>query len=707
MVDRNHDQAYGNVKPPPPPPSIITTSTIPTLMPYEIMSLPSANRIHPTSISFAGTTPIFTFDTATDSNGARSRVVSTTQLTASSLFSVSVIPTSSIGNNVGGERVGGSGLPSSSSGLGASDSSSLSGGGRGNGEINSQASTSVIPIPASSATTNSNATTLALAIAIPLTCIAVVAGAVVFWMMNRRTTKGEGGAAGGGFAIASAMEGGRGVGIKSMASMGALGAGAGAGAVNSAGVGASIDSSVAALSIGTAAVVLNSSATDTTNVTPTEPEHITFGRNDAELDAALAPFVAGTANETAAGALTGVAGVAAAAAALGAGAATRSRSESRSNTTSASHSPPAPMNNASDTSDHGLKAMGAGFGSSSSALNGNAVTAGVITSTVAAGAVVGITALSKNSSTSFPSEQMNTTSDDASIDVPPTAPISTNLQTDSTVVSVDSVAAAAALSIPSSSLSSSRSRSNSLSSFSSSFGREKSSDPDRDVSNFVNLYQGGDTEAEAEVVDVVASLSDVKSATSPSRLPSSTSLISSSAIITTPPNNLNPSPPKPQPPSTAQIDVPELTAYVPPPPHTHVVIRSYHSHRADELHLEVGDIIALECTFPDGWARGQNASKSHKRGLLPLCVLKLQKSGPSQQVAQQGENGEKYFLVRQRKRNSTGSTTSESSASSDEGGWLMSVPKRVESLPKETVERKSEDSRHDVAGLKAKWERKG
>ncbi|KAI9351746.1 hypothetical protein DFJ73DRAFT_830727 [Zopfochytrium polystomum] len=143
-----------------------------------------------------------------------------------------------------------------------------------------------------------------------------------------------------------------------------------------------------------------------------------------------------------------------------------------------------------------------------------------------------------------------------------------------------------------------------------------------------------------------------------------------------------------------QVDIPNLATFVPPPPNTHVVVRSYHGIRNDELTLEVGDIVGIECTFDDGWARGQLVSKSHRRGMFPINVLKLNKAGPSQQVAHDSGGGS-YFIPKRSSNNSVKGKLD----------FIITAPERDSSLPP-TAEKRISDVPQPVSVLKAKWEGK-
>ncbi|TPX66810.1 hypothetical protein SpCBS45565_g04202 [Spizellomyces sp. 'palustris'] len=83
-------------------------------------------------------------------------------------------------------------------------------------------------------------------------------------------------------------------------------------------------------------------------------------------------------------------------------------------------------------------------------------------------------------------------------------------------------------------------------------------------------------------------------------------------------------------------DIPDLSAYHPPAPTSHVVINHYYPARPDEMAMQVGDLVGIEREYTDGWARGQNITHGRKRGFFPLNILTPIKSGPSQRVAKIG-----------------------------------------------------------------------
>jgi hypothetical protein len=83
----------------------------------------------------------------------------------------------------------------------------------------------------------------------------------------------------------------------------------------------------------------------------------------------------------------------------------------------------------------------------------------------------------------------------------------------------------------------------------------------------------------------------------------------------------------------------DLDLEAPPAPTSHVVAVRFVPTEADEMPLEVGDLIGVEKEYSDGWARGQNISQGRKRCIFPLTVLTPITSGPSQAV---GANGAKF-----------------------------------------------------------------
>ncbi|KAI8809154.1 hypothetical protein BJ742DRAFT_771290 [Cladochytrium replicatum] len=87
------------------------------------------------------------------------------------------------------------------------------------------------------------------------------------------------------------------------------------------------------------------------------------------------------------------------------------------------------------------------------------------------------------------------------------------------------------------------------------------------------------------------------------------------------------------PPPPVGVDEPDLMIQVHGQSTDYVVTRAFWPSRPDEIPLEVGDLIAIECRWDDNWARGQNVSKSRRRGVFPLSVLSAIRSGPSHRVA--------------------------------------------------------------------------
>ncbi|KAI8812677.1 hypothetical protein BJ742DRAFT_28544 [Cladochytrium replicatum] len=87
------------------------------------------------------------------------------------------------------------------------------------------------------------------------------------------------------------------------------------------------------------------------------------------------------------------------------------------------------------------------------------------------------------------------------------------------------------------------------------------------------------------------------------------------------------------PPPPVGVDEPDLMVQVHGQSTDYVVTRAFWPSRPDEIPLEVGDLIAIECRWDDNWARGQNVSKSRRRGVFPLPVLSAIRSGPSHRVA--------------------------------------------------------------------------
>jgi hypothetical protein len=152
-------------------------------------------------------------------------------------------------------------------------------------------------------------------------------------------------------------------------------------------------------------------------------------------------------------------------------------------------------------------------------------------------------------------------------------------------------------------------------------------------------------------------------------------------------------------PSDDEEGVLDLSAWAPPAPTSHVVIRPYSPSRKDELTLAVGDLIGIEKTYDDGWARAQNITQHRKRGMLPLAVLTPIKSGPSQTVAKQvGRKGKSTTTWMAPGENSSGNNEAEAS---NEGNTPIpsTVQERRSSLQynKETGSLKSKFSTTDVS----------
>ncbi|KAI8918106.1 hypothetical protein BC831DRAFT_483214 [Entophlyctis helioformis] len=76
----------------------------------------------------------------------------------------------------------------------------------------------------------------------------------------------------------------------------------------------------------------------------------------------------------------------------------------------------------------------------------------------------------------------------------------------------------------------------------------------------------------------------------------------------------------------------DLNSYHPPAPTSHVVVAMYIPQKPDEMLLQPGDLIGIERTYKDGWARGQNISQSRKRAIFPLAIVTPIVSGPTQTV---------------------------------------------------------------------------
>ncbi|KAI9101729.1 hypothetical protein DFS34DRAFT_611225 [Phlyctochytrium arcticum] len=110
-------------------------------------------------------------------------------------------------------------------------------------------------------------------------------------------------------------------------------------------------------------------------------------------------------------------------------------------------------------------------------------------------------------------------------------------------------------------------------------------------------------------------------------------------------------PTTPSPP--AQEDTPiDLSAYHPPAPTSHVALHSYTPSNPDELRLSPGDLIGLEQSYEDGWARGQNITLGRQRGYFPMCRLVPIRSGPSQTVLPASGGGRRGTWLDMQTRNS-------------------------------------------------------
>ncbi len=83
----------------------------------------------------------------------------------------------------------------------------------------------------------------------------------------------------------------------------------------------------------------------------------------------------------------------------------------------------------------------------------------------------------------------------------------------------------------------------------------------------------------------------------------------------------------------------DFTAWAPPAPTSHVVIRTFVPSKRDEHKVAIGDLIGIEKYFEDGWVRVQNITQNRTRGMMPLAILTPIKSGPTQTVLrdQEGE----------------------------------------------------------------------
>lgn len=105
--------------------------------------------------------------------------------------------------------------------------------------------------------------------------------------------------------------------------------------------------------------------------------------------------------------------------------------------------------------------------------------------------------------------------------------------------------------------------------------------------------------------------------------------------------------------------------------------------------MQKGDLVGIECTFADNWARGQNMSQGRKRGFFPLSILTPIKSGPSQTVIK-ADN--KQFLS-----NITSPETYQ-----DQVRKPVAITARVES---KTAKRKSTEEIFNAKAARSKFER--
>ncbi|KAJ3287202.1 hypothetical protein HK104_008714 [Borealophlyctis nickersoniae] len=126
-------------------------------------------------------------------------------------------------------------------------------------------------------------------------------------------------------------------------------------------------------------------------------------------------------------------------------------------------------------------------------------------------------------------------------------------------------------------------------------------------------------------------------------------------------------------------DVPDLSAYHPPAPTSHVVVTAYTPVRQDEMPMQVGDLVGIEREYTDGWARGQNITHGRRRGLFPITILTPIKSGPSQTVAKVGG---KHWLGWQERK----------TAAADQGS-VRGIPARNVSLVRRRSQRSIRSNR--------------
>ncbi|KAJ3033093.1 hypothetical protein HDV00_006738 [Rhizophlyctis rosea] len=136
--------------------------------------------------------------------------------------------------------------------------------------------------------------------------------------------------------------------------------------------------------------------------------------------------------------------------------------------------------------------------------------------------------------------------------------------------------------------------------------------------------------------------------------------------------------------SIEEDDVPDLSAYHPPAPTSHVVVTAYTPIRPDEMPMQVGDLVGIEREFGDGWARGQNITHGRRRGLFPITILTPIRSGPSQTVAKVGG---KHWLGWQERK-----------AAAAEQGSIRGIPARNVSLMRRRSQRSIRSNKSGGSG---------
>ncbi|KAJ3169206.1 hypothetical protein HDU88_001002 [Geranomyces variabilis] len=147
------------------------------------------------------------------------------------------------------------------------------------------------------------------------------------------------------------------------------------------------------------------------------------------------------------------------------------------------------------------------------------------------------------------------------------------------------------------------------------------------------------TVSQSQSTDAAGTPAPVAAATSPAETEKSTPAPLAAPIPRPPPTTLTSFPPFPRrstPSVPEEDDYPDLSAYHPPAPTSHVCVQAYYPVRPDEMQMQVGDLVGIEREYPDGWARGQNITHGRKRAHFPLGILAPIKSGPSQRVARIG-----------------------------------------------------------------------